>query len=90
MLKHLLRSQLLYSPALELPWESGLHGGGERNTEKTVDIQSPLKWRLVVSTKMVRTHRRDHTDNVLTLSQAPESSVYILFPGKLEEAFVVD
>lgn len=26
MLKHLLRSQLLYSPALELPWESGLHG----------------------------------------------------------------
>lgn len=35
MLKHLLRSRFLYSPALELPWESGLHGREKEMHRKT-------------------------------------------------------
>lgn len=39
---------------------------------------------------MIKTQRHDHTDNVLTLSQASEVLVHILFPGRLGEGFVVD
>ena len=55
-----------------------------------MDIQGLLKRKLVVRTPMVRTHRRDHTDNVLTLSQAPEASVHNPFTEKLGEGFAVD
>lgn len=55
-----------------------------------MDIEGPLKWTLVVGTKMVKTQRQDHTDNVLTLSQAFKVLVHIFFSGKLGEGFVVD
>lgn len=35
MLKHFLRSRFLYSPAQELPWVSGLHGGEKEMHRKT-------------------------------------------------------